>query len=75
MGPYFTNALVTGVLVLVALTLIVKAVRIVPEYQRLVVFRLGRALGARGPGRDPSETAQPRSGLACGATLTRRSSR
>jgi regulator of protease activity HflC (stomatin/prohibitin superfamily) len=26
------------------------AVRIVPEYQRLVVFRLGRALGARGPG-------------------------
>ena len=50
MGPYFTNALVTGVLVLVALTLIVKAVRIVPEYQRLVVFRLGRALGAKGPG-------------------------
>jgi regulator of protease activity HflC (stomatin/prohibitin superfamily) len=26
------------------------ALRIVPEYQRLVVFRLGRALGARGPG-------------------------
>jgi regulator of protease activity HflC (stomatin/prohibitin superfamily) len=26
------------------------AVRIVPEYQRLVVFRLGRVLGARGPG-------------------------
>lgn len=26
------------------------AVRIVPEYQRMVVFRLGRALGARGPG-------------------------
>ena len=26
------------------------AVRIVPEYQRMVVFRLGRALGARGRG-------------------------
>ncbi len=26
------------------------AVRIVPEYQRIVIFRLGRALGARGPG-------------------------
>lgn len=26
------------------------SLRIVPEYQRLVVFRLGRALGARGPG-------------------------
>jgi regulator of protease activity HflC (stomatin/prohibitin superfamily) len=30
--------------------LLVLAIRIVPEYQRLVVFRLGRALGARGPG-------------------------
>jgi regulator of protease activity HflC (stomatin/prohibitin superfamily) len=26
------------------------AIRIVPEYQRLVVFRLGRCVGARGPG-------------------------
>lgn len=26
------------------------AVRIVPEYQRLAVFRLGRCIGARGPG-------------------------
>jgi len=26
------------------------AIRIVPEYERLVVFRLGRALGAKGPG-------------------------
>ena len=50
MEPFITNAVVTGLLVLVALTLIVKAVRIVPEYERLVVFRLGRALGAKGPG-------------------------
>lgn len=26
------------------------AIRIVPEYQRLVVFRLGRCVGTRGPG-------------------------
>jgi regulator of protease activity HflC (stomatin/prohibitin superfamily) len=32
------------------IVLAVLAVRIVPEYERLVVFRLGRALGARGPG-------------------------
>lgn len=37
-------------LIVVFLTILSLAVRIVPEYQRLVVFRLGRALGARGPG-------------------------
>ena len=30
--------------------LIASAIRIVPEYQRLVVFRLGRCMGSRGPG-------------------------
>ena len=30
--------------------LILMAVRIVPEYKRLVVFRLGRSIGAQGPG-------------------------
>jgi regulator of protease activity HflC (stomatin/prohibitin superfamily) len=30
--------------------LVITSVRIVPEYQRLVVFRLGRVTGARGPG-------------------------
>ena len=29
---------------------VLSSVRIVPEYQRLVVFRLGRVMGARGPG-------------------------
>jgi len=38
-------ALLALLLVLAAL-----AIRIVREYERLVVFRLGRALGARGPG-------------------------
>jgi regulator of protease activity HflC (stomatin/prohibitin superfamily) len=39
-----------GAVVLVAIALLATAIRIVPEYQRLVVFRLGRAIGARGPG-------------------------
>jgi regulator of protease activity HflC (stomatin/prohibitin superfamily) len=37
-------------LLIFLVTLAGLAIRIVPEYQRLVVFRLGRALGARGPG-------------------------
>ncbi len=39
-----------GSAVLIALALLVTAIRIVPEYQRLVVFRLGRCIGERGPG-------------------------
>ncbi len=30
--------------------LLINAIKIIPEYMRLVVFRLGRSLGARGPG-------------------------
>jgi len=41
--------LVGGVLV-AALVLLATAIKIVPEYQRLVVFRLGRCVGQRGPG-------------------------
>jgi len=39
-----------GLLVLIIAILIVNAVRIVPEYSRVVVFRLGRCRGAKGPG-------------------------
>jgi regulator of protease activity HflC (stomatin/prohibitin superfamily) len=39
-----------GVVVLVAIAFLTSAVKIVPEYQRLVLFRLGRCLGDRGPG-------------------------
>ena len=42
--------IVLGVVVVFSLTVLGSAIRIVPEYQRLVVFRLGRVLGARGPG-------------------------
>ncbi|MDR5683314.1 MAG: SPFH domain-containing protein [Armatimonadota bacterium] len=34
----------------VALWILVSAIKIVREYQRLVVFRLGRSIGQRGPG-------------------------
>jgi len=39
-----------GVVLLGALIFLTSAVKIVPEYNRLVVFRLGRCIGARGPG-------------------------
>ncbi len=37
-------------LLIVLLVLVLSAIRIVREYERLVVFRLGKAIGARGPG-------------------------
>jgi len=39
-----------GGVVLVAFVFVAQAIRIVPEYQRLVVFRLGRCIGQKGPG-------------------------
>ena len=39
-----------GGLLIIGLIFLANAIRIVPEYQRLVVFRLGRCVGARGPG-------------------------
>jgi regulator of protease activity HflC (stomatin/prohibitin superfamily) len=41
--------LVGGVL-LIGFVFVANAIRIVPEYQRLVVFRLGRCVGPKGPG-------------------------
>lgn len=39
-----------GAIVLILLVFLYNAIRIVPEYQRLVVFRLGRCVGDKGPG-------------------------
>lgn len=39
-----------GIVVVGAVIFLFSAVKVVPEYQRLVVFRLGRCIGARGPG-------------------------
>lgn len=46
LGTLITVAAILAFLLIIAAL----AIRIVPEYQRLIVFRLGRALGARGPG-------------------------
>ena len=39
-----------GAVVFVAVVMVAAAIRVIPEYQRLVVFRLGRCVGAKGPG-------------------------
>ena len=39
-----------GGIVVLAFIFLANAIRIVPEYQRLVVFRLGRSIGPKGPG-------------------------
>ncbi|HWQ46974.1 MAG TPA: SPFH domain-containing protein [Longilinea sp.] len=44
-----TNCLI-GVIILLVLVFLASAIKIVPEYRRLVVFRLGRCIGSRGPG-------------------------
>jgi regulator of protease activity HflC (stomatin/prohibitin superfamily) len=42
--------IIFGILVLVVLAILAKALKVVREYQRIVLFRLGRAIGLRGPG-------------------------
>jgi regulator of protease activity HflC (stomatin/prohibitin superfamily) len=39
-----------GAMAFVAVLLLASAIKVIPEYQRLVVFRLGRCVGAKGPG-------------------------
>ncbi|MBN2115839.1 MAG: SPFH/Band 7/PHB domain protein [Anaerolineales bacterium] len=39
-----------GAILILGFVFLANAIRIVPEYQRLVVFRLGRSIGAKGPG-------------------------
>ena len=43
-------ACLVGAILVLGLIFLANAIRIVPEYQRLVVFRLGRSIGAKGPG-------------------------
>jgi regulator of protease activity HflC (stomatin/prohibitin superfamily) len=44
------DLIILSILILIFIVLLAMSVRIVPEYRRLVLFRLGRSLGARGPG-------------------------
>ncbi|HEX2981079.1 MAG TPA: SPFH domain-containing protein [Anaerolineaceae bacterium] len=39
-----------GVVALIVVVFLFSAIKVIPEYQRLVVFRLGRCIGSRGPG-------------------------
>lgn len=49
-GTLTTVWCLVGVLILAILVFLATAIKIVPEYKRVVVFRLGRCLGERGPG-------------------------
>ncbi|HET90761.1 MAG TPA: SPFH/Band 7/PHB domain protein [Chloroflexi bacterium] len=44
------DLLIFGFLLLLALVVVAMSIRIVPEYRRMVVFRLGRCVGEKGPG-------------------------
>ena len=51
MEAFGTTAIcIVGAVFVIALALVASAIKILPEYQRLVVFRLGRCVGAKGPG-------------------------
>ena len=41
---------IIGGILLLAAIFVANSIRIIPEYQRLVVFRLGRCIGSKGPG-------------------------
>ncbi|MDQ7829328.1 MAG: SPFH domain-containing protein [Armatimonadota bacterium] len=45
-----TSAILLIAVVLVGFLILYNAIKIVREYQRLVVFRLGRSIGSKGPG-------------------------
>jgi len=44
------SVILTAVIVIFVIAFILSGIRVVPEYQRLVVLRLGRYIGVRGPG-------------------------
>ena len=50
MGDFSTIYCLIGVVGLMLLVFLANAIKIVTEYQRIVVFRLGRCIGAKGPG-------------------------
>ncbi len=42
--------IVAGIVALLVIFIVARAIKVVREYQRIVLFRLGRAIGLRGPG-------------------------
>jgi regulator of protease activity HflC (stomatin/prohibitin superfamily) len=49
-AEFLTILCIVGAIGLGLFVFLTNAIKIVPEYQRLVVFRLGRCVGTRGPG-------------------------
>jgi len=49
-SSFLTVLCIVGAVGLILFVFLTNAIKIVPEYQRLVVFRLGRCVGTRGPG-------------------------
>ena len=49
-GGNFVSLLCVGGLLFVVIMYLFAAIRIIPEYERGVIFRIGRLVGARGPG-------------------------
>jgi len=45
-----STPIITGIIVVVVLILLFMSIKIVAEYERGVIFRLGRLIGAKGPG-------------------------
>lgn len=42
--------IIGGIVALVVIILLSMSIRVVPEYERGVIFRLGRLIGGKGPG-------------------------
>ena len=50
-GPaYLFGNLFLIIIALIVVALVASAIKVVPEYKRLVILRLGRFIGVRGPG-------------------------
>ncbi len=49
-GGLSTLACLIGAVLIIGLAILATAIRIIPEFARLVVFRMGRCIGAKGPG-------------------------
>src|SRR5512134_2910857 len=49
-GGFWTSLAFLIALVIVGISILSSAIKVVREYQRLIVFRLGKSIGQRGPG-------------------------
>jgi len=48
--PDIINAFLTLIAILIVLAFLASSIKIIREYERVIVFRLGRCIGAKGPG-------------------------